>query len=237
MRNRVFPLLLILCLLLCACQKQPTAEGSSKPHAQDSVVLENTQADAEFSSGASASPTESRADTAVNGNSAAPASPKGQGAAQLSDSAVQDSPDAEGNKSNQSPAAAAPSPKQSTVSLIVDCKNAIDYGILNDPNFKDTLPQNGVIFSDGNVQFTEGESVMTVLKRALKAQKTVCQITSGGYVVSIAGLSEKDCGETSGWMYRVNGELPNVSCKYYKLQAGDRVEFIYTCRMGDVGEF
>lgn len=132
----------------------------------------------------------------------------------------------------QSPAE---TPKQNTASFTVDCKNAIDYGILENPNFAGILPQNGVIFSDGNVQFSEGESVMTVLKRALKSQKIACSVPNG-YVRSIAGLSEKDCGETSGWLYRVNGKLPTVSCKFYTLQAGDRVEFIYTCRMGDVSE-
>ncbi len=129
----------------------------------------------------------------------------------------------------------AETPKQNTASFTVDCKNAIDYGILENPNFAGVLPQNGVIFSDGNVQFSEGESVMTVLKRALKSQKIACSVPNG-YVRSIAGLSEKDCGETSGWLYRVNGKLPTVSCKFYTLQAGDRVEFIYTCRMGDVSE-
>lgn len=232
MRNRVFPLLLILCLLLCACQKQPTAEGLSETHMQDSVVSENN-------GDASAPHTDASDAPSADGVSAPEQSENPPAIAQKADTPKADTgadrADTPPEKQNAQPPAA--SSKQSTISLTVDCKNAIDYGILNDLNFRDTLPQNGIILSDGNVQFTEGESVMTVLKRALKTQKTVCQITSGGYVKSIAGLAEKDCGETSGWVYRVNGELPNVSCKYYQLQAGDRVEFIYTCRMGDVGEF
>lgn len=229
MHNRVLPLLLIVCLLLCACQKQPTAEGLSEQPAESSAVSENT----------AVSPAES-ASSSENGKTTPDSNGKPPAIAQTADSTPKSDTGANGvtappeNQDVQPPAAP---PKQNTVSLTVDCKNAIDYGILENPNFKDTLPQNGVIFSNANVQFTEGESVMKVLKRALKSQKTVCQITSGGYVVSIAGLAEKDCGETSGWMYRVNGELPNVSCKYYTLQAGDRVEFIYTCRMGDVGAY
>ena len=38
----------------------------------------------------------------------------------------------------------------------------------------------------------------------------------------------------SGWMYKVNGNFPNVSTKSYPLREGDRVEFVYTCNMGDV---
>lgn len=230
MRNRVLSFLLILCLLLCACQKQPTAEGVSESGAESVAVSENmsapsaatvvSTADGESVPDAGANPSEvsqnaggmpdtPKADASANGATAPPQAPNVQTPAET--------------------------PKQNTASFTVDCKNAIDYGILENPNFAGVLPQNGVIFSDGNVQFSEGESVMTVLKRALKSQKIACSVPNG-YVRSIAGLSEKDCGETSGWLYRVNGKLPTVSCKYYTLQAGDRVEFIYTCRMGDVSE-
>lgn len=232
MRKRVLSFLLIFSFLLCACQKQPATEVPSEPHAESSAASENTE---ELSSrpdvsenlsagGISAPDVNENPSVGVQNADNTPKSNTGaNGAAAPS-----------GNQNVQLPAEA---PKQNTASFSVDCKNAIDYGILDNPNFAGLLPQNGVILSDGNVQFTEGESAMTVLKRVLKSQKTVCQITSGGYVKSIAGLSEKDCGETSGWLYRVNGKLPNVSCKYYKLQTGDRVEFIYTCRMGDVGEY
>ncbi len=230
MRNRVLSFLLILCLLLCACQKQPTAEGVSESGAESVAVSENMSAPSaatvvstadgesvpdaganpsEVSQNAGGTPVAPKADAGANGATAPPQEPNVQTPAET--------------------------PKQNTASFTVDCKNAIDYGILENPNFAGVLPQNGVIFSDGNVQFSEGESVMTVLKRALKSQKIACSVPNG-YVRSIAGLSEKDCGETSGWLYRVNGKLPTVSCKFYTLQAGDRVEFIYTCRMGDVGE-
>lgn len=232
MRNRVLPFLLVLCLLLCACQKQPTAEGVSESGAESVAVSENMSAPSAVADSPSADG-ESTPDTGANPSEASqnaggtPDTPKADAGANGATAPPQE-------PNVQTPAE---TPKQNTASFTVDCKNAIDYGILENPNFAEILPQNGVIFSDSNVQFSEGESVMTVLKRALKAQKTVCQITSGGYVKSIAGLSEKDCGETSGWLYRVNGKLPTVSCKYYTLQAGDRVEFIYTCRMGDVGEY
>ena len=52
---------------------------------------------------------------------------------------------------------------------------------------------------------------------------------------SIGGLAERDCGAQSGWLYRINGEFMNYSSKYCKLQAGDVLEFLYTCSPGDVG--
>lgn len=125
-------------------------------------------------------------------------------------------------------------PQTQTVSLSVVCHCAIAYGILENPNFQGVVPANGVYFDNGAVEFAAGESVLTVLKRCLKSQKIVYNIGSDGYVRSIGGLSERDCGAQSGWLYKVNGELPQVSCKYYTLQAGDRVEFVYTCTKGDV---
>ncbi|MGN0571828.1 MAG: DUF4430 domain-containing protein [Candidatus Fimenecus sp.] len=125
-------------------------------------------------------------------------------------------------------------PQTQTVSLSVTCHNAIAYGILDNSNFQGVVPENGVYLDNSAVEFTAGESVLTVLKRALKAQKIVYQVNASGYVKSIGGLAEFDCGAQSGWLYKVNGELPNVSCKYYTLQAGDCVEFVYTCTKGDV---
>lgn len=229
--RKLFSLLLIFCLLLCACQKQPTAEGVSESGAESVAVSENMSApsataDATSADGASAPDTGANPSEASQNTGGTPDTPKADAGANGVTAPPQE-------PNVQTPA---DTPKQNTASFTVDCKNAIDYGILENPNFAGILPQNGVIFSDSNVQFSEGESVMTVLKRALKSQKIACSVPNG-YVRSIAGLSEKDCGETSGWLYRVNGKLPTVSCKYYTLQAGDRVEFLYTCRMGDVGEY
>lgn len=50
---------------------------------------------------------------------------------------------------------------------------------------------------------------------------------SGGYVSGIGGLSEKDYGAKSGWMYSVNGTRPNKSSSNYTLQDGDEVIWSY----------
>lgn len=50
---------------------------------------------------------------------------------------------------------------------------------------------------------------------------------SGGYVTGIGGLSEKDYGAKSGWMYSVNGTRPNKGSTSYTLQDGDEVVWSY----------
>lgn len=61
-------------------------------------------------------------------------------------------------------------------------------------------------------------------------------IYNSAYIEGIANLYEFDCGELSGWMYRVNGWFPNYGCSRYELQDGDKVEWLYTCDLGaDIG--
>ncbi|MCD8316156.1 MAG: DUF4430 domain-containing protein, partial [Eggerthellaceae bacterium] len=40
---------------------------------------------------------------------------------------------------------------------------------------------------------------------------------SSSYVSSIGGLAEFACGSKSGWVYSVNGVIPNKSAGSYKL--------------------
>ena len=59
---------------------------------------------------------------------------------------------------------------------------------------------------------------------------------SSVYVEGISNIYEFDCGDLSGWMYCVNGEFPNYGCSGYKVKPGDRIEWKYTCNLGeDVG--
>ena len=41
-------------------------------------------------------------------------------------------------------------------------------------------------------------------------------------------LAQKDKGPNSGWMYKVNGNLPNVFLNQFELNDGDRVVLFYT---------
>ena len=213
-----------LLLFLCACTNNTAQDTSETESISVSENQETTLADisADISAGeAVLSARENGAQqNTVKDNSGSVTTPPTAQAVQT--------PSAE--TADASPEA----PKAQTVSFSITCRNAVNYGILDNPNFQGVLPENGVYFDSGAVEFTAGESVLTVLKRCLKSQKIVYQIDSGGYVKSIGGLSEFDCGAGSGWLYRVNGEQPNVSCKYCTLQAGDRVEFVYTCKMADV---
>ena len=91
------------------------------------------------------------------------------------------------------------------------------------------------------MEFTEGESIFDVLKRVCRENKIHMEFSEtpvyqSAYIEGIGNLYEFDCGEGSGWMYRVNGEFPNYGCSRYTLADDDTVEWVYTCDFGaDVG--
>ena len=105
----------------------------------------------------------------------------------------------------------------------------------------DLIPADGGLLAPTAVEFTEGESVFDVLKRVCRENKIHMEFSEtpvyqSAYIEGIGNLYEFDCGEGSGWMYRVNGEFPNYGCSRYTLADGDTVEWVYTCDFGaDVG--
>lgn len=50
----------------------------------------------------------------------------------------------------------------------------------------------------------------------------------GAYVAGIGGLSEREHGGSSGWLYAVNGTTPGYSAASYVLADGDSVSWFYT---------
>lgn len=121
--------------------------------------------------------------------------------------------------------------------LSVRCDNAV--GKAEEKNA--VIPQNGIILPETSVVFEDGESVFDVLVRTMKEHKIHLEfvntpIYNSVYIEGINNLYEYDCGELSGWMYRVNGEFPNYGCSQYILKDGDKAEWVYTCDLGkDVG--
>lgn len=103
------------------------------------------------------------------------------------------------------------------------------------------LPSNGIILAKQTVTFNEGESVFDVLQRVCRSkgiqlESSFTPLYNSAYIEGINNLYEFDCGDGSGWMYRVNGWYPNYGCSRYQLQQGDVVEWRYTCDLGaDVG--
>lgn len=123
-------------------------------------------------------------------------------------------------------------------SFSISCKTILDNMDSLDAGKESLVPDDGVIFSAAEVEFSEGETVFDLLQRVCRKEKIHLEsswtpIYNSAYVEGIANLYEFDCGSMSGWVYKVNGETSNVSCSEYKLKKGDVVEFAYTCDLGE----
>lgn len=96
------------------------------------------------------------------------------------------------------------------------------------------VPRDGTILATTYMEFVEGESAFDVLQRAcgeygIAVEYSYVPVYGSYYVEGIGNLYEFDCGDESGWMYKVNGWFPNYGCSEYKLADGDAIVFCYTC--------
>jgi hypothetical protein len=131
--------------------------------------------------------------------------------------------------------------KKLTCTLSVTCRTILANMDEFNKDKLEVLPEDGIIYKARKVTFYAGESVFDVLLREMKNNKIhmefeMTPIYNSNYIEGIHNLYEFDCGELSGWMYKVNGWFPNYGCSRYMLKDGDTVEWIYTCDLGrDIG--
>lgn len=127
--------------------------------------------------------------------------------------------------------------------LSIECSTIIDNIEDLDEEKTELVPSDGIIYSRKKVEFKEGESVFDVLKRETRENKIHMEFVdtpmyNSAYIEGIHNLYEFDCGNLSGWMYKVNDWFPNYGCSRYQLKDGDVVEWVYTCDLGrDVGGY
>ena len=99
------------------------------------------------------------------------------------------------------------------------------------------VPEDGVLLTVTEVEFTGGESVFDVFRRTLREEKLHFEYVDASvydsvYIEGIGNLYEYDCGPQSGWMYSVDDVYPGVGCSAYTLADGNVIVFNYTCDLG-----
>jgi len=105
-----------------------------------------------------------------------------------------------------------------TVSVAVDCLTL--YAA--DPDKAAMVSSNGIILAKKSVTVKKDASVYDVLKAS------GITFVGSAYVESINGLSERDGGSKSGWVYSVNGVFPGKGILKYTVKGNDAVAFRYT---------
>ena len=221
-------LAVIMALTVAACGAKP-AEPPFEPERNDAVISEAEQETTGKTSGAP--------DASVSAEGEEP---------ETSQSPVQPEPDGAdtpemGLSDTQSEQNEAQEKAASVCTISISCASILEHPDWLNMEKVDLVPADGVLLPAEEVGIEEGESVFDLLKRVCREKKIHMEFSEtplyqSAYIEGIGNLYEFDCGEGSGWMYRVNGAFPNVGCSRWMLSDGDVVEWVYTCDFGaDVG--
>lgn len=189
-------------------------DGEEPPDSQEEFATEQVQQELDLAAGEGAAPGEGadRASGSESAGSQAPSEGPSQGAAAV-----------EGDIPAQ------------TCTIEVRCDTILDNMGDLAPGKSSCVPANGVILAASTVRFAQGDTVLDVLKAASSATGLQLEYSytpgyGSYYVEGINNLYEFDCGNESGWMYKVNGWFPNYGCSEYQVRDGDVIVWCYTCK-------
>lgn len=125
--------------------------------------------------------------------------------------------------------------------ISISCQTILDNMDSLKSNKASIVPSDGWVLKAVEVEFKDGQTVFDVLqevtrKYGIHMEYSKSPMYNSMYIEGIANLYEFDCGDLSGWMYKVNDVFPNYGCSLYKVQDGDVISWVYTCDLGkDVG--
>ena len=108
----------------------------------------------------------------------------------------------------------------------IDCLDVLEHPETLKEEKSEIIPKDGIFFAE-DASFSQGETVYEVLIRVLQNEKLQYEKDATNYILAVGNLYSGDCGELSGWLYRVNGESPIVGITEYVLQDGDEVRFYF----------
>ncbi len=152
-------------------------------------------------------------------------------------------PDASEGESQQDPilepppAVEEPGQQEFTCTLSVGCHSVFEHLDWLAEGKAEILPDDGWIFPETQVAYTPGESVFDLLQREMKTAGIPMEFSEtpmyqSVYIEGISNLYEFDCGELSGWLYLVNGEQFSYGASRRQVEAGDKIQWVYTCDRG-----
>lgn len=123
----------------------------------------------------------------------------------------------------------------SKCTISIKCTSILDNLDALSAGKESYVPKNGIILSTSTVEFNEGATAYDILKRVCSAagiqiEAAYTPAYGSYYVEGINHLYEFDCGDQSGWIYKVNGWSPNYGASQYKVKNGDSIVWGYTCK-------
>lgn len=124
-----------------------------------------------------------------------------------------------------------------TVFLTIDCSSILNHREDLDPalDSEKYVPSDGMILPKTEYVLRKGDTAYQIFDRAVRhnriavEQDTFTESAEDVYVKSINQIGEGSCGAMSGWMFKVNGVIPEVGCGRLEIKDGDEIVFFYVC--------
>ena len=116
---------------------------------------------------------------------------------------------------------------QGTVTMTIRCDTVAGKA--------DHIPADGIILDTTEFSIGKDETAYSILVEASRKYKIPFENDGNESMVYISGIQylyEFDYGEFSGWIFRVNGTIPSIGAGEYVLKDGDKVEWLYSLRLG-----
>ncbi len=139
---------------------------------------------------------------------------------------------------NESSADAIPNDTKKFVYIEIEAKTILNNRDKLEVGKDIYVPDDGIIVPLVKVEIEEKDTVMDILKKVCEVSGIPLEfsyfpIYESHYIESINNLYEFDCGQGSGWTYRVDGWKPNYGVSQYKLHGDEVITFSYTCDYGN----
>ena len=143
---------------------------------------------------------------------------------------------AEGTKETTAPAATK-TPAEKTCTIAIDCKTILANKKKLNSAKESFVPTDGIILKKTTVTIKAKDTVYDILYRICKSnnihlESDYTPAYKTYYVKGIHQLYEMDCGDLSGWSYKVNGVTPNYGASKYTVKDGDNIEWRFSCNAG-----
>lgn len=128
-----------------------------------------------------------------------------------------------------------PMPAKQYVTISIDVKTILSNMQKLQENKQAYVPADGYLLAPMKVAIQEGDTVYSILQRVTRSHRIHMEVQGSGssvYVQGIGQLYEFDCGNLSGWMYRLNHAFVSVGAGAKLVQDGDVIEWKYSCDSG-----
>lgn len=119
----------------------------------------------------------------------------------------------------------------------INCKTIADNIEKLEESKRFLVPSDGIILPETTVEIQQGDTAFDILKKITRQKGIHMEFSetpmyNSAYIEGINNLYEFDCGESSGWIYTVNGETLSYSSSKHTVKDGDKIAWMYTLNLG-----